>query len=125
MYILLVISWVLCIIQNFIFNQTIYKKFGEPTVWMIGFGTWIVSFALTAGILSDVFSPYHVLTIGRFVVLSGPVNLAIQSLTSFILANQNKRKIKKISFTKIAFDSISLLASVLGIVSFYLDHIIK
>ncbi len=125
MYTLLVIAWILCIIQNFMFTKTVRRKFGETAAWIVIFVSWITSFALTGGILSDVFGPHQTITMGSFIALSGPTNLAIQSLASSILTIPNKKKNKDGSLAKTLFDIISLTASILGIISFYLDYLVK
>lgn len=129
MYTLLTIIWSLCIVQNYLLAKAINKKYGETAAFAGVYGTWIASFIFEAAIFSDIFGAHKAIPIANAVILVGPINLAIQTIVSFSLHRQRQAPSKQktvppfLSIPKILFDLLSLVASILGIISFYLDYI--
>ena len=130
MYTLLTVIWFFCLIQNISLAKAIDKRYGEVATFAGIFGTWAASFILEGAFFSDIFGVNKTITIGNFVILVSPINLAIQTIVSFFLQRKQQahNKSKKIvspslSIPKVLFDLLSLIASILGIISFYLDYI--
>lgn len=126
MYTLITLLWIFCVIQNVLLAQTTYKRFGKTKTIVTIYGSWIAAIAITGGMLADYFGPNQTFPFVKFIALTGPINLLIESIISFLIPKRGKKSPKlKVHFSRVIFDVVSLLASILGIVSFYLDYIAK